>query len=108
MKVEIFNSLDEVMCAYSDLVALDFGAECADLRELNHFVIGPEGGFSQRERKMFSNSNEICGDSRQSDSNAICDSKQGNSNKIRAVGLNHPLILRSQSASIFVASQKIT
>lgn len=118
MKVEIFNSLDEVMCAYSDLVALDFGAECADLRELNHFVIGPEGGFSQRERKMFSDSNETCGDlhdfsanqsgdSRQSDLNAICDSKQGNSNKIRAVGINHPLILRSQSASIFVASQKI-
>lgn len=83
MQIEIFNSLDEVIRAYSDLVALDFDAPHDDLRNLNHFIIGAEGGFSQRERELFKDS------------------------KIRAVSLNHSLILRSQSASIFVASQKI-
>lgn len=83
MQIEIFNSLDEVIRAYSDLVALDFDAPHDDLRNLNHFIIGAEGGFSQRERELFKSS------------------------KIRAVSLNHSLILRSQSASIFVASQKI-
>lgn len=83
MQIEIFNSLDEVIRAYDDLVALDFDAPHDDLRNLNHFIIGAEGGFSQRERELFK------------------------SPKIRAVSLNHSLILRSQSASIFVASQKI-
>ncbi len=83
MQIEVFNSLDEVISAYSDLVALDFGAKCEDLRNLNRFIIGAEGGFSQRERKMFVDS------------------------KIRTTSLNHSLILRAQSASIFVASQKI-
>ena len=83
MQIEIFNSLDEVIGAYSDLVAIDFGAKCEDLRNLNRFIIGAEGGFSQRERELFKSA------------------------KIRTISLNHSLILRSQSASIFVASQKI-
>ena len=83
MQIEIFNSLDEVIRTYGDLIALDFGAPHEDLRNLNRFIIGAEGGFSQRERKFFVDS------------------------KIRAVSLNHSLILRAQSASIFVASQKI-
>ena len=104
MQVEIFDSIDDAMRVYDDLVVLDFGAKCADLRELNHFVIGPEGGFSDRERKIFADFSanqsrdlgEIQGDS---GANHKC--------KIRTISLNHPLILRSQSASIFVASQKI-
>ena len=83
MKIELFNSLDEVMSAYSDLVALDFGAECADLASLNHFIIGAEGGFSQRERELFKARN------------------------VRVSGINHNLTLRSQTASILVASKKI-
>ena len=93
MQVEIFSSIDEVMRVYGDLVVIDFGGKCADLRELNRFVIGPEGGFSDRERSLFA---------KLQDSNNRADS-----NKVRIVSLNHPLILRSQSASIFVASQKI-
>ncbi len=83
MQIEVFNSLDEVIRTYSDLVVLDFGAKCEDLRNLNRFIIGAEGGFSQRERKLFIDS------------------------QIRTTSLNHALILRAQSASIFVASQKI-
>ena len=100
MQVEIFSSIDEVMRVYSDLVALDFGGECADLRKLNHFVIGPEGGFSDRERKIFA-------DFSVNQSSNLGDSSANHKNKIQIVSLNHPLILRSQSASILVASQKI-
>lgn len=83
MQIEIFNSLDEVIRTYSDLVAIDFGAPHEDLRNLNHFIIGAEGGFSQRERELFKAQN------------------------VRVNGINHNLILRSQTASIFVASKKI-
>ncbi len=83
MEVEVLDSLDCALQQYSDLVALDFCDGREDLGHLNRFVIGPEGGFSPRERELFQTSG-----------------------KVRAVGLNHPLILRAQTASIFVAGIK--
>ncbi|MGX2983017.1 16S rRNA (uracil(1498)-N(3))-methyltransferase [Helicobacter sp. 23-1045] len=83
MEIEILTSLDEVLEKYSNALALDFCNNSQNLRDFERFIIGCEGGFSERERELFKN-------------RRICVS-----------GINHPLILRAQSASIFVASKKI-
>lgn len=109
MQVEIFASIDEVLMAYNNVAVLDFGGNRADLRTLNHFVIGPEGGFSKRERKIFANFGKNGVDSLDSlgDStvNLMADSKKLADSKINIISLNHPLILRSKTASIVIASQ---
>lgn len=79
MDIEIFDSLDSILEVYEDALALDFGAESLDLRAHNRFIIGPEGGFSSRERGLLKHKASI----------------------------SHPLILRSHTASVFVASIKI-
>lgn len=83
MKLEILPNLEAVLGKYNNLVALDFGGKCEDLRKLNHFIIGAEGGFSQRERKLLVQ------------------------NATRIASLKTPLTLRALTAGIFVASQKI-
>lgn len=83
MEIEIFHSLDEVLKKYRNALVLDFCKECKDYGNFESFIIGSEGGFSQREREIFKKEN-------------ICVS-----------GINHPLILRSKTASIFIASKKI-
>lgn len=81
MKIEVFNNLDSVLEAYKNCFALDFGCEIIDnLKDKNSFIIGAEGGFSKRERELL---------------------------KECSFSINHPLILKSQTASIFIASQKI-
>lgn len=80
MEIEIFESLDAVLQVYKDsVVALDFCDEVLDLSAFRSVIVGGEGGFSQREREIL--------------------------REIRISGINHPLILRSQTASVFVASK---
>lgn len=83
MEIEIFNSLDDVLFAYSDAVALDFAPKAQNLGVFSRFIIGCEGGFSKRERELLK------------------------SRKIATSGINHPLILRAKTASILIASCRI-
>ena len=83
MEIEILESLDEAICAYSDAVAIDFAPKARNLGDFKRFIIGCEGGFSQRERELLK------------------------SRKIATSGINHPLILRAKTASIAMASSRI-
>lgn len=83
MEIEILGSLDCVVEKYSDAVALDFAPKARNLCDFKRFIIGPEGGFSPRERELL----KAC--------------------KIAISGINHPLILRAKTTSIFVASCRI-
>lgn len=83
MEIEILGSLDEVVEKYSDAVALDFAPKACNLCDFKRFIIGPEGGFSTRERELLK------------------------ARKIAISGINHPLILRAKTTSIFVASSRI-
>lgn len=83
MEIEILGSLDCVVEKYSDAVALDFAPKARNLCDFKRFIIGPEGGFSPRERELLK------------------------ARKIAISGINHPLILRAKTTSIFVASCRI-
>lgn len=83
MEIEILGSLDCVVEKYSDAVALDFVPKACNLCDFKRFIIGPEGGFSPRERELLK------------------------ARKIIISGINHPLILRTKTTSIFVASSRI-
>lgn len=83
MEIEIFNNLNEVLEVYNDALVLDFCENDENLANFCRFIIGSEGGFSQRERDLFKK------------------------RKMCVSGINHPLILRSQTASIFIASKNI-
>ena len=83
MEIEILGSLDCVVEKYSDAVALDFVPKARNLCDFKRFIIGPEGGFSPRERELLK------------------------ARKITISGINHPLILRTKTTSIFVASCRI-
>lgn len=83
MEIEILGSLDCVVEKYSDAVALDFAPKARNLCDFKRFIIGPEGGFSPRERELLK------------------------ARKIAISGINHPLILRTKTTSIFVASHRI-
>jgi len=53
MEIEILNSTKEFIEKY-DFLALDFDGEEIECKEYNKsFLIGPEGGFSEEERKLF-------------------------------------------------------
>ncbi|RDU64667.1 RsmE family RNA methyltransferase [Helicobacter sp. MIT 14-3879] len=80
MKIEIFNNLDSILENYSNIIALDFNAKLKNIDSINSFIIGPEGGFSKREKELL---------------------------KECSCSINHPLIMRSHTASIFIASHKI-
>lgn len=83
MEIEILGSLDEIVEKYSDALALDFVPKTQNLCNFKRFIIGPEGGFSPRERELLK------------------------AHKIAISGINHPLILRAKTTSIFVASSRI-
>ena len=78
MEIEILDSLEEALSRYEDIVIIDFSyeyVECAD--NIQRAFIGPEGGFSEDERKRFST----------------------------IKGLDTKMILRSESAAVAVASK---
>lgn len=84
MDLEFYNSFEHICEAYQDFYAFDFGGE--DLRgclaknlehgDLWRVMIGPEGGFSPRERQSFR----------------------------QVLSLENLSTLRSESASVFLAS----
>ena len=80
MSLELFQSSKDFKQSYEEAVLLDFGAQRANLKELDPkkklFFIGAEGGFSKQERKLFK----------------------------EKISLNCPNILRSQSAALALAS----
>jgi 16S rRNA (uracil1498-N3)-methyltransferase len=54
MEIEILNSSKEFFKKYPDFYALDFNGEKINSNECNFpFFVGPEGGFSEEERKNF-------------------------------------------------------
>ena len=54
MDIEILDSSDEFFEKYPDFIALDFDGEEIKCKEYDKiFLIGPEGGFSEREREKF-------------------------------------------------------
>ncbi|TQR30946.1 16S rRNA (uracil(1498)-N(3))-methyltransferase [Campylobacter sp. MIT 99-7217] len=57
MKIEIFDNVKDFLHAFKHVVLIDFKGkefdESALKDEKNIFFIGPEGGFSEEERKMF-------------------------------------------------------
>jgi len=53
MEIEVLNSIKEFIEKY-DFIALDFNGEEIKCKDYNKaFLIGPEGGFSEEERKLF-------------------------------------------------------
>jgi len=54
MEIEILSSSNEFFEKYPEFIALDFDGEKIQCKEYNKiFLIGPEGGFSEKEREKF-------------------------------------------------------
>jgi len=54
MEIEILNSSKEFFEKYPEFIAVDFDGKEIECKEYNKpFLIGPEGGFSEKERKVF-------------------------------------------------------
>ena len=54
MQIEILNSSKEFFEKYPEFVAVDFDGKEIECKNYNKpFLIGPEGGFSEKERKFF-------------------------------------------------------
>ncbi len=80
MEMELFSSLQAYLEAYPKSTILDFSQETMkESAEISSILIGPEGGFSEKERNMFSNHT--------------------------IVGLTCKTILRSETAVVAVASK---
>lgn len=80
MKFEIFDSIKEFLQSYPQSCVLDFGGTplpCG--ADIGSIVVGCEGGFSEEERKLFSN--------------------------LTIYRLNIPTILKSESAAVTVAAR---
>lgn len=81
LEINIFDSLDSILDRHKGILALDFNDKisCASLKEhyIDGVVIGPEGGFSNREREMLKN---------------------------RQISIPTPYILQSHNALKYVAS----
>lgn len=80
MDFEILPNLDLVLQTYNNAMAFDFEGKTCDIKSFDSFIIGAEGGFSQRERKLLQN---------------------------RTFNIDYPLILRSVTASLCIAAKKI-
>ncbi len=83
MEIEILDSVNELLKLYPDMKIIDFCENkltCKD--SLNSFLIGCEGGFSQKERSLFDND--------------------------KTFGLDVPAVLRSETALLYVTSVTIT
>ena len=80
IKLEIFNSLNEVMENYKDIYVFNFSNNYIDNnKDIKIIMVGCEGGFSNKELEKFS--------------------------KEKIVGINSNLILRSETAVTIVASK---
>jgi len=77
MKIDEFNSLEEFYKNYPESILIHFSNQTLDTKIDKCVVVGPEGGFSQKELKLYEN---------------------------RHKGLNKAFILRSQTAITSVAS----
>ena len=54
MEIEILSSSKEFFEKYPEFIALDFNGENIECKNYNKpFLVGPEGGFSENERKYF-------------------------------------------------------
>jgi len=54
MKIEILNSSKEFFEKYPEFIAVDFDGREIECKSYNKpFLIGPEGGFSEKEREFF-------------------------------------------------------
>ena len=54
MEIEILNSSKEFFKKYPKFIAVDFDGKEIECKEYNKpFLIGPEGGFSEKEREVF-------------------------------------------------------
>ncbi|BCD62902.1 16S rRNA (uracil1498-N3)-methyltransferase [Nitratiruptor sp. YY08-26] len=77
MEIETIDSFEEAMQKYSDTVLIDFSENYLQCGEsIQRVFIGPEGGFSEEERKIAT----------------------------QIKGLDTPLILRSETAAVAVGS----
>jgi len=83
MKLEVFDNLDKFLEIYPNAKALNFSENrLSNIKDIYSIVIGCEGGFSNNEMKLFDNSS--------------------------IVGLDTPLILKSESAVCAIASNILT
>jgi len=72
MEIEILNSSDEFFEKYPNFIALDFDGKEIECKEYNlPFLIGPEGGFSEREKENFKEKVKLKGFILRSES-AVC------------------------------------
>ncbi|AFI04243.1 16S rRNA (uracil(1498)-N(3))-methyltransferase [Helicobacter cetorum] len=80
MELEVLKNLKEVLMAYPKASILDFNGEKlqTSLNAENGIIIGPEGGFSEQERERFKTH--------------------------RIYSAPMPMVLKSESACVFVAS----
>lgn len=78
MQLEIFKDLQQLLESYSDIYVLDFGGK-KEWSDLSRVLVGCEGGFSENERKQLQKYNKI--------------------------GLNNDLILKSETATVAIASK---
>jgi len=54
MQIEILNSSKEFFEKYPEFIAVDFDGKEIECKKYNKpFLIGPEGGFSEKEREVF-------------------------------------------------------
>jgi len=78
MSIEVLNSLEDALKAYSDFSVLDFGGE-KNWGKINSVLVGCEGGFSDEEREKLHN---------------YC-----------KIGLDTDLILKSETAALSIVSK---
>lgn len=81
IKLEFCKNLDEILKENKDAYILDFSTQNLDRKkdDVKTLIIGPEGGFSQRERELFDKSFVIGFDTKlilKSESAAICASSK--------------------------------
>ena len=82
IKLEILNSLDEVLTSYKDSFVFNFSNNSVDdNKDIKSIIIGCEGGFSPKELEKFTEE--------------------------KTVGINSNLILRSETAVTIIAAKLI-
>lgn len=57
MEFEILENLKELFNKYNNIAVLDFGGEIFTPQEESTYLVGPEGGFSDEDKRYFTNSN---------------------------------------------------